>query len=72
MTVKEFLLTTDALNLTSIAKKMYPTNKAAASYLNRKLQGTDGRSFTDKDAGLAIIVLKSLVKDIEDINNVKI
>lgn len=69
MTVKDFLLTTEDINLASIAKKMYPTNKSAATYLNRKLRETDGRSFTEKDAENAIKVLASIAGDISKIKN---
>lgn len=60
MTVKEFLLTCDSIKLAPIAKLMYPTNASADTYLNRKLKGSDGRSFTKKDAERAIAVLKDL------------
>ncbi|WP_285011242.1 hypothetical protein [Pedobacter faecalis] len=60
MTVKEFLLATDDIKLASIAKKMYPTNVSADTYLNRKLKGTDGRPFTKKDAEKALTILKEL------------
>jgi hypothetical protein len=60
MDVKEFLLRSRELNLSGIAELMWPTNKRAASYLSRKLNGLDNRSFTEKDAELALKVLKDL------------
>lgn len=51
--------------MATIAKAIYPTNAAAASYLNRKLKETDGRSFNEKDAIKAIQVLTDLAKDIK-------
>jgi hypothetical protein len=67
MDVKEFLLTSKELNLSSIAGLMWPTNKRAASYLSRKLNGLDSRSFTEKDAELAFKVLKDLGQRIEQL-----
>lgn len=58
MTVKEYLLTTTDINLAELARKMWPTNKNAKSYLSRKLSGD--RPFTDKDAVLARKVLIEL------------
>lgn len=60
MTVKDFLLTAGEIKLAAIAKKMYPSNASADTYLNRKLKGSDSRSFTKKDAETAISVLKEL------------
>lgn len=64
MTVKEFLETSDQILLKGVAKKMYPTNADAASYLVRKLKGT-GRPFTKGDAEKAIAVLKELSSTID-------
>ncbi|QPH40546.1 hypothetical protein [Pedobacter endophyticus] len=67
MSVKEFLLTCDKLNIAKIAIAMYPTNASAASYLKNKLNGTNGRSFTEKDAFKAIRILHSLAAEIKNI-----
>jgi len=60
MDVKQFLLKSKELNLSGIAELMWPTNKSAASYLSRKLHGIDNRTFTQKDAALALKVLNEL------------
>jgi hypothetical protein len=67
MNVKEFLLTRKEINLSGIAELMWPTNKSAASYLSRKLNGLDNRTFTQKDAELALRVLKDLGVSIDDL-----
>jgi hypothetical protein len=67
MIVKEFLLTSKEINLTAIALKMYPTNKGAQSYLSRKLNGIDNRTFTKKDAELALKVLNDLGTEISNL-----
>ncbi|AMQ00953.1 hypothetical protein AY601_4102 [Pedobacter cryoconitis] len=63
MTVKEFLTTSPLINISALAKQMYPTNKDAASYLLRKL-GDKGRPFTPKDAESALSALQALSMDI--------
>jgi hypothetical protein len=65
MDVKEFLLTTKEINLTAIAQLMWPENKTAKTYLSKKLHGLDNRVFTDKDAELALKVLKDLGERID-------
>jgi len=61
MTVKEFLKTNPLINVSAVAKLMYPTNKDAAAYLLRKLSDKEGsRPFTKKDAENALIILKEL------------
>lgn len=57
MTVKDFLKTNPLLNLSAVAKEMYPKNSDASSYLVRKLNDK-GRPFTRKDAENALEVLK--------------
>lgn len=63
MTVKEFLKTNPLLNLSAVAREMYPKNKDASSYLVRKLNDT-GRPFTRKDAETALKVLKDHAAEI--------
>jgi hypothetical protein len=67
MNVKDFLLSSKELNLSGIAELMWPSNKSAASYLSRKLHGLDNRVFTEKDAELALKVLKELGVKIGDL-----
>jgi hypothetical protein len=69
MEIKEFLLTTESLNLTGIAKLMWPSNKSAKTYLSKKLNGLDGRTFTDKDAALALKALNELADDIKKLKH---
>jgi len=66
MTVKQFLKESPLINLSALAKQMYPTNKDAASYLLRKL-GDKGRPFTPKDAEAALNALKALSIDISNL-----
>lgn len=54
MTVEEYLKTCP-IDLKSIAALMYPTNKAAGSYLSKKLKGE--RPFTKDDTDKAILAL---------------
>lgn len=60
MTVKEFLKTSTVLNISAIAKMMWPENADAQAYLNRKLSDNSTRPFTKKDAEKAIEALKEL------------
>lgn len=60
MSVEEYLKNCP-IDLRYIATIMYPTNKAANSYLSKKLNGE--RPFTPKDAERAIIALKSIGTD---------
>lgn len=59
MTVKEYLKTSPYINVSAIAKRMYPGNSDAPAYLIRKL-GDRGRPFTEKDTKLAYDVLRAL------------
>lgn len=58
MGVQEFLKNTKDINLTQLARKMWPNNADAESYLIRKVNGQ--RPFTRKDADLAKKYLKEL------------
>ncbi len=61
MTAKEYLLSDKCeVKSESIAKRMYPTNKNANSYLSRKLAGKSGRSWTDKDEQKALKAFEDL------------
>lgn len=68
MTVQEYLKTCP-IDLIHIAALMYPTNKAANSYLSKKLKGD--RPFTKADETKAINALKSIGKDWEKIEGFK-
>jgi hypothetical protein len=57
MTVMEFLKTSP-IDQKYIADRMWPKNKNAKVYLSMKLSGI--RPFTQKDADLAMKVLKEL------------
>lgn len=64
MDYKEFLLNQSAINLAYIAKKMWPTNKNAMSYLSTKLNGSNPqRQWTEKDNQLA----KKAINDLGDL-----
>ena len=67
MTVKEFLISSPFINVTAVAKVMYPGNSDAASYLLRKL-GDKGRPFTIKDSEKALEALKQLGEEIEKLD----
>lgn len=66
MTAKDFLINTTALNLSSIAKAMWPNNKTAPMYLDKKLK--DIRPWTKKDELRCIEILKALAVDIAAIS----
>ena len=66
MTVEEFLKNNPPVDLSYIAKKMFPNNKYAKQYLSNKLNNNDNRKFTKKDAESALKALKDL--SIEIIN----
>lgn len=55
------------INISALAKKMYPGNKDASSYLIRKLNDK-GRPFTDNDSKNALEVLKTLCADISGLD----
>jgi len=61
MTVKEFLQS-KTVNVSHVAKKMWPKNKNAEIYLYKKLSGE--RPFTKKDAENALDKLKTLSESI--------
>lgn len=68
MTAKEFLKTEKSLNLSAIAEKMWPENKAAKSYLARKLSESESsRPWTESDEVLAHKVLSELAIRINEI-----
>jgi len=58
MTVEEYLNTAKDINLSELARKMWPNNVNADSYLYRKLSGA--RPFTQKDRNKALLILKAL------------
>ncbi|WP_312306488.1 hypothetical protein [Chryseobacterium sp.] len=60
MTVEDYLKNHCKVDLSHIASKMWPTNKNASAYLSRKLNNADGRSFTKKDSEKALLALKEL------------
>ena len=60
MDFKEYLLTQKEFQLSALAKLMWPDNKAADSYLSKKLNNLDGRTFTVNDEILARKALKAL------------
>ena len=64
MTVEEFLKNHCKIDLGFIASEMYPSNKSAISYLSKKLNKKDNRTFTKKDAELALSVLKKYCEGI--------
>ena len=66
MTVKEYLISEKALNLSEIARRMWPTNGDAKTYLSRKLN--DKLSWTDADAKNAKAVLDKMKVDISSLD----
>lgn len=60
MDFKKYIIEQTAVDLGYIARKMWPDNKSAKTYLSRKLNGTDGRTWTQKDNELAKRVLNEL------------
>jgi hypothetical protein len=67
MDIKTFLLESNEINLTAIAAAMWPKNKESRSYLSKKLNGLDERSFTQKDEKKALEVLQDLAKRINNL-----
>ena len=66
MTVPEFLSKEgNLLNLSAVANAMWPKNKTARIYLDKKLRGM--RKWSKKDDELALSVLKSLAVDISEL-----
>ena len=68
MTIKEFLERDQRINLTGIAKAMWPNNATAKTYLNHKLKGTCGKKWTKRDDDNAMRVLKDLGVDISKLS----
>lgn len=66
MNVKEYILQGN-VNLTELAKFLYPNNKNAISYLSRKLHGKDNRTFTKKDAEKAIEFIKEKCRKVDSL-----
>jgi DNA-binding SARP family transcriptional activator len=63
VTVKDYLLGNHPLNLSEVARLMWPNNpEGARAYLDKKLRGL--RPWTDKDSRLALTVLKGMCVDI--------
>jgi len=67
MTVEEYLKTNKAVNISEVAKIMFPNNKTAATYLLNKLHKTAKRTFTKKDSIEALKALKTLYGNINDL-----
>jgi hypothetical protein len=65
MTVEEYLNTAKDINLSELARKMWPNNVNADSYLYRKLSGA--RPFTQKDRAKALLILKELGATLSDL-----
>lgn len=65
MKVKEYLISEDALNLSVIARRMWPKNSDAKTYLSRKLN--DKLPWTKGDTEKAKSVLKDLGADIQNL-----
>jgi len=58
MDYKDYLINHSPIELSYIAGKMWPENKAAKSYLSKKLSGE--RPWTEKDNALAKKVINEL------------
>lgn len=67
MTVEDYLKNDCKVDLGYIASEMYPSNKSAISYLSKKLNKKDNRTFTKKDGELAINALKKLSIEISSL-----
>lgn len=68
MDYKEYLLNQSAVSLSYIAKKMWPHNKNAKSYLSTKLHGADlKRPWTAADNESAKQALNELGKHLSDV-----
>lgn len=67
MTVEEYLKTNKAVNISEVAKLLYPKNKTAKSYLSKKLNKKDGMQFTITDAEKAMEALKTLYGNINEL-----
>lgn len=60
MTVEKYLKENKAVNVSEVAKLMFPKNQSAKSYLSKKLNQKDGLSFTQRDAVNALKAIKDL------------
>jgi hypothetical protein len=67
MKIKEYLMTTDEINVAYVARQMFPSNKSAHTYISRKLNGTDGRSWTQKDEDSAKVILNQLGEKLKNL-----
>lgn len=67
MTVEEYLKTNKAVNISGVAKLMFPNNKTAPLYLTNKLNKTANRTFTKKDSLSALKALQSLYGNINEL-----
>lgn len=67
MTVENYLKENKAVNISEVAKIMFPKNLTAKSYLSKKLKKRDGFTFTKKDAESALNALKTLYGDINNL-----
>lgn len=68
MDLKEFLLNDTDINTASIARKLFPNNKSAETYLNRKLKETDDRKLTESDIKEIKDILQKLIERIQSID----
>ncbi|WP_159467999.1 hypothetical protein [Dyadobacter sp. 3J3] len=60
MDIENYLKNQSDINLSGLAKRMWPNNKYADNYLSKKLNGLDGRKWTKKDTERAKIALQEL------------
>lgn len=65
MDFKEYILTVCPVDKAFVAERMWPTNKAAKSYLSKKLSGE--RSWTDKDNELAKKVINEIGEELANL-----
>ena len=68
MTVEEYLKTTKAINLTEVARLMYPNNKSAGAKLLTKLSEKSPRTFNAEDEKLALDALRKIGATLKDID----
>lgn len=57
------LLNSGIINLSGIAKQMYPGNKQPGQYLSKKLRGVERQSFTPDDRKKVENILKKYLQD---------
>lgn len=60
MEFRDYLLTQKEFSLSALAFLMWKKNKSADTYLSKKLNNLDGRTFTAKDETKAREALKTL------------